>query len=446
MSLFSTLNTGASGLGVASTGLSVAGDNIANIGTTGYKQGRATFADFMPQQAFGLGGGGQIGTGAATNRIATLFGQGTLETSDSALDMGITGNGFFVVADGAEDYYTRNGEFLVDSSGFVVTGSGLRLQGYPAVDGTISPALGDLQIGNSILAGSATETITVDALLSAETVPGTDLAAIDFYGTGTGTSTLAEAGDAADFSTSMTVYDSLGVGHDVSVLFERTGTSDWSWRAVADASEVTDATGTAVTTDEGFGFEIAAGTMTFDTSGVMSAFTQTDTSTTSAWTFAGAAAQPIAFDFGIDTAGLVTDGAVTMSGSESSVTSVSQDGVGTGSLSSLSVASDGTITGSYTNGEQLALGQVALATFKSDSGLVRAGGTLFSATAAAGEPGIGAAGTGVRGNVSGNALERSNVELEDQFVSMITSQRAYQANAKVISAADESLQTLVQLL
>jgi flagellar hook protein FlgE len=297
-----------------------------------------------------------------------------------------------------------------------------------------------------MLPGEATTEITLDAILSAETEVGTDLAAIDLYGTGAGANTLAEAGAAADFSTSVTVYDSLGVPHDVTVLFERSGTSNWSWRAVADASEVYDSTGTQFSTDSGFGFEIASGTATFDTDGVLTGFSQTDTSATTAWTFSGAAATTLAFDFGVDTTGAATDGALTMGGSESSVSSVAQDGMANGELTSLAVDNDGTIVGSYTNGEEMTLGRVALATFKAESGLVRVGGTLFAASAAAGEPAVGIAGTGGRGAISGAALEASNVELEDQFVSMITSQRAYQASAKVISAADESLQTLVQLL
>lgn len=446
MSLFSTLNTGASGLGVASVGLSIAGDNIANIGTVGYKQTRATFADFLPQDVFGLAGTGQVGTGAATNHVATLFGQGTLEASSSALDMAISGNGFFVVSGGQQDYFTRAGEFYLDDAGYVVTASGLNLQGYTAQDGSLSPTIGDLQIGDRTLPGTATTEIELTAQLSAETEAGTDLAAMDFFGTGTGANTLVEAGDASDFSTSVTVYDSLGVGHEVTVLFERTSDAQWTWRAVADASEVYDGTGAAFSSEEGYAFEVATGTVDFDTDGNVAAFTQTDTSATTPWTFYGASASALTFDFGMDAAGAATDGALTMAGSESSVSSIAQDGMSTGTLSSLAVDSDGTITGTYSNGEDLVLGKVALASFRAESGLERLGGTLFAATAASGEAAVGAAGTGGRGSISGSALEKSNVELEDQFVAMITAQRAYQASAKVVTAADESLQTLVNLL
>ena len=443
MSLFSTLNVGASGLGAASVGLGIAGDNIANIGTTGFKQTRASFADFMPQDVFGLSGAGRMGTGVATNRVSTMFGQGTLDASDSALDMAISGNGFFVVDSPTQSYYTRNGEFYMDKDGYVTTSSGLRLQGYQATDGALNPMISDLRVNTATLPGQATAEITMNAVLSADTDPGTDLAALDFFGTGAGTNTIAEAADAADFTTSMTVYDSLGVGHDVTVCFERASAGGWNWRALTDASETFDGTGTAYSATEGAGFEIASGTMTFDTDGNLTAVTQTDTG---AWTFRGATAQTITMDFGLDTLGNETDGAMRMSGNVSAVSSALQDGMGTGELAGLSVQDDGTITGSYTNGEEMTLGQVALATFKADSGLVRQGGTLFAASVYSGEAALGAAGTGGRGSLSGNALERSNVELEDQFINMITNQRSYQASAKVVGAADEALQVLVNMI
>ena len=149
MSLFSTLNVGASGLGAASVGLGIAGDNIANIGTTGFKQTRASFADFMPQDVFGLSGTGRMGTGVATNRVSTMFGQGTLDASDSALDMAISGNGFFVVDSPTQSYYTRNGEFYMDKDGYVTTSSGLRLQGYQATDGALNPMISDLRVNTA---------------------------------------------------------------------------------------------------------------------------------------------------------------------------------------------------------------------------------------------------------------------------------------------------------
>ncbi len=443
MSLFSTLNVGASGLGAASAGLGVAGDNIANVGTTGFKETRATFADFMPRSVFGLAGQGRMGTGVAVNRMSTLFGQGSIDASDSALDMAIDGNGFFMVSSPTQTFYTRNGEFFVDKSGYVTTADGLRVQGYPAADGLVSPTVGDLTVSSATLPGVATSSVVVNASLSADTEPGTDLATLQFYGTGAGGTTISEAADAADFTTSMTVYDSLGVGHDVAVCFERSADGAWSWRALADASEVLDVTGNPYSGNAGEAFEVASGSVSFDTDGNPVAATQVSTSS---WNFRGAAGQTIGFDFGVDALGVATAGNLRTSGNTSSVTSLVQDGRGAGELTSVRVGPDGVVMGSYTNGEQQILGQVALATFEADGGLVRMGGTLFASSINSGEPAVGVAGSGGRGTIAGNALERSNVELEEQFVNMITHQRAFQANSKVVSMADEALQVLVNLV
>ncbi len=446
MSLFSTLNVGSAGLGVSSTWLNVIGDNIANMNTTGYKAGRAEFVDFMPQQVFGVNGGGQVGVGAATSQITSLLGQGALDSTENALDVAINGNGFFVVSDGEQEYYTRAGQFAYDDEGYVVNSGGLRVQGYSGDGSSVSAAVGDLKIPTQEIAGIATAEVVLNVTLSAEETVGAELGALDFFGTGTGTSTLLDAGTAADFTTSMTVYDSRGVGHDVTVLMERTGTDQWSWRAVTDATEAFDATGVAFASDEGFAFEVASGTLTFDTVGALTATTQTDTSSAVAWTFGGTDTPAINFDFGLDALGVVTEGIATMSGEESALNSVAQDGTMAGQLSSISVSDDGTIVGSYTNGEDLDIGRVALATFESPSGLKRIGNAMFRATEEAGQAAIGEAGTGGRGSVAGNALESSNVDLEQEFVSMITAQRSYQANSKVISTANETLQTLMQIL
>ena len=444
MSLFSTLRTGASGLGVASTDLSVIGDNIANIGTIGYKQSRANFADFLPQDVFSLKGGSQLGTGAVTSSVSVLFGQGSVEATGSVSDMAISGSGLFVVSDGVQDFYTRAGNFSEDSAGHLTLGS-LRLQGYTATDGDLSSVVGDITIDHASIPGEPTSAITLEAQLdSATDYATTPLSALAFYGTGAGGATLSEAGAAADFSTSITIYDSLGEPHDATVLYERTGESTWSWHAVTDATSVYDSTGTAYSTTDGEAFELASGTVTFDTDGNLTSFGTPTTAT--GWNFAGAAEPTISFEFGLDDAGATNDGALSMHGGGSFVTSISQDGTATGSLSSWAVGEDGTITGQYSNGDDRVLGQVVLANFATTDGLQRAGQSLFMATSAAGEPVIGAPTSGGFGTLYGYALEKSNVELEDQFVMMISAQRSYQANSKVISTVADTLSTLMNIV
>ncbi len=444
MSLFSTLRTGASGLGVASTNLSIIGDNIANIGTIGYKMSRADFADFLPQDVFSLKGGAQLGTGAVTSSISVLFGQGTIEASGAVSDMAISGGGLFVVSDGSRDYYTRAGNFTEDNAGNLTLG-GMRLQGYTATDGDLSSVVGDITIDHSSIPGEPTTAITLSAQLDADADYSTSpLSALAFYGTGAGGATLAEAGAAADFSTSITIYDSLGQPHDATVLYERTGESTWTWHAVTDATAVNDATGTPYSTTEGEAFEIATGTVTFDTDGNLATYGTPTTST--GWNFAGAAEPTLAFQFGLDDTGATNDGSLSTHGGGSFVNSITQDGTATGSLSAWSVGPDGVITGQYSNGDERVLGQVVLAAFATTDGLERAGQSLYTATAAAGAPVIGAPSSGGFGTLYGYALEKSNVELEDQFVMMISAQRSYQANSKVISTAADTLSTLMNIV
>ena len=440
MSLFTTMNTAASGLGVSSGSLEVIGDNIANMNTIGYKGTRAEFADYLPQDVFGLAGPSQIGKGAGMNTLQTMFGQGSFDTSQNPLDMAISGDGFFMVSDGVQDFYTRNGQFYLDSAGTVVNAQGYALQGYTVdANGTLGATVGDLVIDLDPVAPAATTGIELTAILSADTVPTGNLtalvAATPFDGTAAAP-TLEDAASTADFATSVTVYDSLGVAHEVTVLFERdpAAPDTWNWYAVVDGGEAGG--------DPGFALEIASGTLQVDADGNPIAFTEA----TTAAPFDSAAAQTINFDFGIDAAGNPTEGRVRMLAGESAVSGVAQDGYPPGDLSSLSVDKDGIVTGRYSNGEELVLGQVVLAAFDANAELERVGNTLFRETIGSGSPAVGAPDSGGRGRVAGNALEQSNVDLEREFVTMITAQRTYQANARMIDTANSTLQELVQLV
>ncbi|MBN2799927.1 MAG: flagellar hook protein FlgE [Deltaproteobacteria bacterium] len=446
MALFGTLSTGASGLGVSSDNLGVIGDNIANINTTGFKSSRATFADMLPEYVGGLGSTGAMGRGANLMGIDTMFGQGSLQSTGSALDMAVTGRGFFEVKRGGETYYTRDGSFHLDQGGDLVNGAGLNVQGYQVVDDVLTSSLGDLHFDLNPVAQRETTSVQLTAMLSAEADFATTPLA-GFIGTGTldGTAageTIANLTNQADFSTSVTAYDSLGVAHDVVYVFERTADLGWSWSAMVDGAEA-DLGGGALG-DSGSALEISSGTLTFNTDGTLASFTQTPAATP--WNFVGADTFDVDLQLGLDTAGLPVDGEIRMADSESSVTAVSQDGYTVGNLLEVQVNSDGVVTGQYSNGQEKILGQVALALFPAESGLQRLGGNLFRKTLQSGDAAMGAAGVGGRGAVAGYALERSNVELEDEFVSMIQAQRTYQANAGVVRSADEALQVLVNLV
>lgn len=444
MSLMNNLNTASSGLGVSSTSMSVIGDNIANLNTVGYKNSRANFGDLLPNDVAGLSGLSALGSGAATDTITALFGQGALESTGNPLDMAINGGGFFILGDLQDDvYYTRSGQFGLDDDGFVVNAAGLRLQGYSAEDGIIGNSLGDLQITTSNIPPLPTTEIGITGNLDSDAdYSTTDIASGVYTLDGTAT-TVNEFASAGDFSTSVTVYDSLGAAHEVTVVYEKTADNTWGWYAVVDAGELDDGTLT-----DGAAFLISSGTLEFDTSGDPITFTQTNENDLgNNWQFAGSVQADFDFQMGIDAAGVVTDASgFRQNSGTSAVSQVSQDGYGIGDLSRLEVQTDGTLLGTYSNGQEIELGQVMLASFTAESGLERVGGTLFMESMASGLPAVGEPGAGGRGDLIGAALEASNVELEDQFVNMITSQRSYQANSRVFSSTDQLLQELVNLV
>lgn len=441
MSLFGTLNTGASGLGASSTAMSVIGDNIANINTVGFKGSRASFEDMLPNMI----GGNQLGMGASVSGTQTLFGQGSLSSSSSALDMAISGKGFFQVSSGQEDFYTRDGSFYMDNDGYVVNGSGHKLQGYNAFDGALTSRVGDLQIDTQPTPSKATETIDIKANFPLGDEPedgwGSQLDDADMTG---GTDyTWDDLDDMGLESSSITIYDDMGRSHDVVVYFEQISETEVQYKVVTATSELDS---TADPDDEGYVSELISGTLTFDGTDLESD-SQTTTATGS---WFGTSSVDFTLDFGRDSSGDATGGgSMTADGDIDdgmNLLSISQDGYASGELSNVQIDEDGNVVANYSNGEEEILGQVALATFAAESFLTRAGGNLFEANAASGDPAMGHPGVGGRGSVNGYALEGSNVELEDQFVAMIQSQRGYQANARVLSTANDTLQELVNLV
>ena len=442
MSLFSNLYTASSGLNVSSTTMSVIGDNIANVNTIGYKQNRASFSDAFPLTTGTINGPAKLGTGANVAGITSIFAQGAIQSSGNSLDMAINGNGFYAVKAGNQTFYSRAGEFFLDDSGYIVNPQGYQLQGYLAEDGAILPSMGSLQIPTTPIPSQSTTSVSLTANLNAEADDSsTPVGAMNLDGL---TETITEVASESDFSTSVTVYDSLGNSHELTIAFEKDATNSWSYYVLADAGSIDDPNGLGYAA--GNAFAVASGSVTFNTDGSISSFTQTNTSSVSPWNFAGAAAQDFNFNFGLDANGNPVDGALSQIASASNVTSLEQDGYGLGQMVGLKVLTDGTITGTYDNGQEMVLGQVALATFKAENGLERLGGNLFRATFLSGDPAMGAPGTGGRGDIFGNALEASNVDIEDQFVTMITAQRSYQANSRVLSSTNDLLRELVNLV
>jgi flagellar hook protein FlgE len=468
VTLFSNLHTASSGLAVAGTSMTVIGDNIANVNTIGYKRGRASFADSFPVDVSYVHAPISIGTGAYVGGTSQIFSQGALKVSNNNLDMAISGNGFFAVRNGGEGiYYTRNGEFMMDKEGYVVTPTGMRLQGYQSINNVIQPNLGDIRVPLGDISALNTTEVTMTANLDADaddsTTPLGDINSNSYdpdgtgvtYGWTTGATNFVDVSTAAaeaDFATSVAIYDTLGSKHDLTFVYEKTSTNSWTCYVLADASEVND--GVSVNSagketaigSEGEAFLLYTLEMEFDTDGTLTNYTPTRNPTTD-WKFIGAEDSPtLAFNFGLDANGDPGTGAVTQLASVSTVTSLDQNGYGVGNLTSVTVKSDGSVVGLYDNGQDMIMGQVSIAIFDSPTGLERMGGNIYRATPIPGEPSYGLAGEGGRGDIFGSSLEASNVDIEDEFVNMITAQRSYQANSRVMAATNELLRELVNLV
>jgi flagellar hook protein FlgE len=425
MGLFTSMSSAVSGIGTASTELSVISDNIANASTTGFKAERAAFEDALYQSL--VGGGGQVGLGSRLSAVQKMLTQGSLSMTGLSTDLAIQGRGYLVVhgQHGGEigEFYTRAGETRFDKDGYLVNLEGLRVQGYPAdPTGVLSTITGDLLIGNAQALPLPTSSLTFRGNLNAEA---TLLPAWD----------PANPSTTSNFSTSVTTYDSLGAPHPIQLYFRITGAGAWDWHAMTDGGGLTGGTAGTLT-------QVAGGTLTFDNTGALTTVTQA-----SAFSPLGAVnPQPLTFDFG-DPSGAGGTGVAGMTqfASSSAATFVSQNGYPAGDFSALQMEQDGIITGVFSNGQHRVLGQIVVADFAAADQLLRIGGNLLSATSTAGEPVVGAPGVGGRGSIVSGALEASNVDIAEQFVRMIAAQRSFEANAKSITTADQLLSELIAI-
>lgn len=426
MSIISSFYIGASGLAANSLELAVVGDNIANGNTIGFKGSRAAFADVLGQSL--IGGPGQLGGGTRVQAVQQILAQGSVAQTGVATDLALDGDGMFIVEDrDGGRMYTRAGQFTLDENGYLVNLDRLRVQGFNADPlGNIGAAVGDLQIAGATSPPRATTEVTLRGNLSADPTL-TVLPPFD----------PADPSGTSNFSTSVQVYDSLGNPHEVDVHFRLASPGVWEWHATMDGGTLDGGTaGTAV--------EVGTGTMTFDANGNLADVTGTSI------TFdplGSPGAQTVNLNLGdpIAAGGTGAGGMVQQSTLASSTSFVGQDGFGAGEIAGVQIDDQGNIVGTFTNGQTRTLGQVAVASFEAPDQLGRVGGNLFRATGDAGEPNIGVAGTGGRGNIIAGALEQSNVDLAGEFIRMIVAQRSFQANSKTMQTADQLLAELIQI-
>jgi flagellar hook protein FlgE len=430
---------GLSGLNASSRSLDSIGNNIANSGTVGFKSGTAQFADVFAASLTGAGAA-PVGLGAKVAAVVQQFTQGNVTVTNNPLDTAINGGGFFQMADASgTSVYTRNGQFQLDESGYIVNAQGLRLQGIMA-DATGAIATGSPVEPLRLFDPSQSLTGPPQATGGSSSATGIQANVnLDSRQGPPGTSPFSWSNpNTYNQSTAVTVYDSLGNPHTYSMYFVNTATNTWDVYAT-----VTNPDGTV--TDLSGGGATVQQTLYFSTSGVVSAdlagapyVTGTQSITDAELGFPGGVTSPLTFN--VDFSGS------TQYGSNFSVNALTQDGYASGSLSGFNIGKDGTVLGQYTNGQSKAVGQVILATFRNPQGLQPLGDNVWAVTPNSGPAIQGAPGsTGQYGVLQSAALEDSNVDLTAELVSMITQQRAYQANAQTIKTQDSLLQTLVNL-
>lgn len=400
-----------SGLQAASEQLDNIGNNIANASTIGYKDVTTDFSDVYASTLWGSTAN-QVGQGVQVAAVTPNFTQGNITTTGNPLDIAINGQGFFQMQDNGITTYTRDGEFQLNNAGTIVNAAGQDLLGYPAnANGTISSAPPQsLTLSQAPVPPAATTTASVSANLDANDTPIT--AAFNMANSATYNS-----------STSMTIYDSLGNSHSLTLYYTETAADTWNVYGSVD--------GTAL--NGGAKLE----TLTFNSAGQLASGADAAANLTIPLTNGATTPMTVALT--------MPYASTTQYGSDFAVSSNQQNGYATGQLSGFSIGNDGTISGEYTNGQTLALGQIALASFTNPQGLIAIGGNQFSQSEASGAPVVGAPGAGSLGTVQSGALESSTVDITTELVNMITAQRAYQANAETVKTEDQVEQTLMNL-
>lgn len=417
-------DTAVSGIKAASADLGVIGNNIANSSTTGFKTSRAEFADVYATSLLGAGGNA-IGKGVTLASVTQEFTQGNISFTNNALDLAISGNGFFQLSDEGAALYTRAGNFQVDNGGYIVNNEGHRLQAFQIDNlGNITGQIGDLQLDTSLIdpnpTGEVDMTTNLDSRQSAPLTP--------FGGPFDAFASPPTAPDPDSYNdtTSTTIYDGLGNPHVLSMYFVKTANAnEWDVHTLVDG----------VTTS-------GPDTLTFQSNGQFDPATLPVEVSIAGWTPLNSAGDPTGASVQSFNVALSNS---TQFGTDFAVSTITQDGFTTGQLRGLEIDDTGVAFARYTNGQARALGQVAVAGFTNPNGLQPLGDTNWSETFSSGPATLGEPGTSGLGVLQSGALEDSNVEITEQLVNMIVAQRNFQANAQVIQTEDAVTQTVINL-
>ncbi len=402
-----------SGLDSDTTALNTIANNLSNMNTTGYKSQTVNFADLFYTQIGEEGSGNllQQGAGVQTADIQAQFTQGSISSTGNSTDVAINGNGFFVLQNGAQNVYTRNGNFALSSTGNLTSQDGLDVLGYPAVNGVVNT--------NAPLAPVAVPVGQVQSPQATST-----------FGMTANLDSAAAVG--ATVPGQITVYDSLGASHIATVTYTKTANNTWNYSIALPAGDQT-AAGTATN---------ATGTLTFNASGALTS----PVTNVSGIAFTGLTdgANSLSFTWNLlGSSGIPT---ITQVNASSAVTATTQNGFASGQYQSFTVGNDGTVTASYSNGQTMAVGKLALGVIANTQGLKQLGAGEYATTLASGNAAIGASGTAGVGTLQDGSLEQSNVNISQQFSELIIAQRAFEANSKAVTTFDSVVQETINMV
>ena len=435
---------GLSGLNASSKALDVVSNNISNANTVGFKSAATHFGDVFANSLAGAGAS-QVGIGVQTAAIMQQFSQGNITSTNNPLDMSINGGGFYRMNTNGNVTYSRSGQFHLDKNGYIVDDRARVLTGYPA-DGTgqiVQSAPVDLQLDSGSQSPVATGS-GVGSFKGVRANVNLDSRSVSPLSAATPAPWVPGAThdpSTYNWSTALSIYDSLGNAHTLSLFAVKTTTAGlWDIHASVDGTTDVNVT-------------LGTPTLQFSNTGQLSGPTTTpaapagngtvnlsinlDAVMTDLTGTPNGAVSPLVFD--------VNFAGTTQFGSAFGTNRLEQDGYAAGRLAGVSVSGDGVIRGNYTNGQSRNLGQVILANFTNPNGLTSLGGNQWGETSTSGPANVGAPGTASLGVLQSAAVEESNVDLTAELVNMITQQRNYQANAQSIKTQDQIMQTLVNL-
>lgn len=412
--MLASFSTALSALTADETAINVVGNNLANLNTPGFKDTVVSFSDLVTQSLGAGSGETQVGGGVAVPITLNQFSQGAIQSTDGPLDAAIQGSGFFIVqgANNAVEY-TRGGNFQVNSAGTLETSTGESVQGWTATGGVLNTngPTGNITVPTGTLtAPIATTESSVSLNLNA-------------------TATAPNG----SFSTSVNGYDSLGNVHLITYTFTPSGTANqWNYSAsipAGDAATVTPATGT----------------LTFDSNGNLTSPLPTDPQPVITATGMTDGASDMNITWNLYNGANGTTPTITQFSQASASNAVTQNGLPSSNLSSVSLGNGGQVIALYDNGQQVVVGQMAMASIRNPDSLIGAGDNNYIASGNTALPAIGLPGTGGRGNVLGQSVEGSTVDMATEFTNLIVYQRSYEASAHVVTTVDQMSQDTIAL-